>query len=100
MERVEPDLTGKTAQGAEVRLHELSKSYGDTVAVAHLDLATVAGEFFTILGPSGSGKTTTLKMIAGFVPPTRGRITVDSRDVTALPPQLREIGMVFPHYDL
>jgi len=100
MERVEPDLTTSPPAGGAVRLHALSKTYGETVAVAAVDLATVPGEFFTILGPSGSGKTTTLKMIAGFAPPSRGRIDVDGRDVTDLPPQAREIGMVFQNYAL
>src|SRR5215203_2575689 len=97
---MEPHLTDELASGARVTLQQVSKSYGDSVAVQSLDLATEAGEFFTILGPSGSGKTTTLKMIAGFVTPARGDIYVDDRNVTALPPQSREIGMVFQNYAL
>lgn len=56
------------------------------------------GSFFTLLGPSGSGKTTTLMMIAGFVYPTRGEIFVDGAPVAALPPQKRDLGMVFQNY--
>jgi spermidine/putrescine ABC transporter ATP-binding subunit len=56
------------------------------------------GTFFTLLGPSGSGKTTTLMMIAGFVAPTRGEIFVDGRAVAGLPPQKRDLGMVFQSY--
>jgi putative spermidine/putrescine transport system ATP-binding protein len=88
--------------GAEVRLAGLSKLYGSPtrpiVAVRDVSLAIGPGSFFTLLGPSGSGKTTTLMMIAGFVAPTRGEIFVDGRPVAALPPQKRDLGMVFQSY--
>src|SRR5216117_3575949 len=57
-----------------------------------------AGSFFTLLGPSGSGKTTTLMMVAGFAHPTRGEIFVDGKPVAGLPPQKRDLGMVFQSY--
>ncbi|MGO8572792.1 ATP-binding cassette domain-containing protein, partial [Rhizobium ruizarguesonis] len=57
-----------------------------------------AGEFLSILGPSGSGKTTLLTMIAGFESPSAGRIIIDVRDVTAVSPDRRNIGMVFQRY--
>src|SRR5205085_1710408 len=67
-------------------LHGLAKSYGDgKPAVAGIDLAAARGEFLTLLGPSGCGKTTVLRMIAGLVPPSAGRIAVDGVDITVLP---------------
>lgn len=90
-----------------VRLDRISKSYGSAAPVVHdVDVTISAGEFFTLLGPSGCGKSTTLRMIAGFVSPTSGRILFDGRDMTAVPPNKRGTGMVFqnyalfPHYDV
>ena len=65
---------------------------------ADLDLEIEQGEFFSLLGPSGCGKSTTLRMLAGFVKPTTGSIEVHGRDVTALPPEARDIGIVFQNY--
>ena len=65
-----------------------------------MDLTVRDGEFLTLLGPSGCGKTTTLRMIAGFVTPSSGRIAVDADDITHLPPQKRNMGMVFQDYSL
>ena len=84
--------------GAEVRLHELTKTYGSVVAVRDVSVTVAPGSFFTLLGPSGSGKTTTLMMVAGFAYPTRGEVFVDGRPMAALPPQRRELGMVFQSY--
>jgi putative spermidine/putrescine transport system ATP-binding protein len=78
-----------------VRLSHVSKSYGTTVAVDDFDLEVADGEFLTLLGPSGCGKTTTLRMIAGLVEPSGGRILFDDQDVTWLPPRRRNIGFVF-----
>jgi putative spermidine/putrescine transport system ATP-binding protein len=78
-----------------VRLEHVSKSYGATVAVDDFDLGVADGEFLTLLGPSGCGKTTTLRMIAGLVEPSGGRILFDDQDVTWLPPRKRNIGFVF-----
>jgi len=78
----------------------VSKSYGEVVAVAALDLEIARGEFFTLLGPSGSGKTTTLRMIAGFEQPESGTVALAGRDVTALPPYDREVNTVFQDYAL
>jgi putative spermidine/putrescine transport system ATP-binding protein len=89
-----------TAAGSEVRLDRLTKSYGSFRAVDDLSLTAQAGQFFTIVGPSGSGKTTILMMIAGFTYPDAGEILLDGRAVTRLPPQAREIGMVFQNYAL
>jgi putative spermidine/putrescine transport system ATP-binding protein len=78
-----------------VRLDGVSKLYGTTVAVDDFDLEVADGEFVTLLGPSGCGKTTTLRMIAGLVEPSGGRIFFDDQDVTWLAPRQRNIGFVF-----
>ena len=80
---------------ATVRLASITKHYGSTVAVDDLDLEVADGEIVTLLGPSGCGKTTTLRMIAGLIEPTAGRIYFDADDVTFLPPRKRNIGFVF-----
>ncbi len=85
---------------ADVSVEGCRKSYGDVVAVADVDLAIGAGEFFTLLGPSGSGKTTTLRMIAGFEQPDAGRITLAGEDITHKPPHTRDINTVFQDYAL
>jgi spermidine/putrescine ABC transporter ATP-binding subunit len=83
---------------AAVRLSELTKTYGSVVAVDRVSATIDPGSFFTFLGPSGSGKTTTLMIVAGFVTPTRGDVSVDGRSVAGLPPQRRDLGMVFQSY--
>jgi len=83
-----------------LRLEQLTRRFGETVAVDALSLEVAEGEFLTLLGPSGCGKTTTLRMIAGFEHPTSGRVTIAGRDVTALKPQKRDVGMVFQNYAL
>src|SRR5712692_5784835 len=85
---------------AALRLQGLRKSYGTVVAVAGVDLTVEEGEFFTLLGPSGSGKTTLLRMIAGFERPDAGTIELGGREVTSLPPYLRETNTVFQDYAL
>jgi ABC-type Fe3+/spermidine/putrescine transport system ATPase subunit len=80
---------------ARVRLVSVTKHFGQTVAVQNFDLDVADGEFVTLLGPSGCGKTTTLRMIAGLIEPTSGRILFDDQDVTGLPPRKRNIGFVF-----
>jgi putative spermidine/putrescine transport system ATP-binding protein len=74
--------------------------YGDVTAVAGIDLDIGRGEFFSLLGPSGSGKTTTLRMIAGFELPTGGRVLLEGRDVSQLPPYERDVNTVFQDYAL
>src|SRR6266478_264000 len=82
-------------------LRALAKRYDDgPAAVAGLDLVAERGEFLTLLGPSGCGKTTVLRMIAGLVPPSAGRIAVDGADVTAMPSHRRNMGLVFQNYAL
>jgi putative spermidine/putrescine transport system ATP-binding protein len=83
-----------------LRLEGVRKSYGSVLAVAGVDLTIDEGEFFTLLGPSGSGKTTLLRLIAGFERADAGRIELGGRDVTSLPPNLRETNTVFQDYAL
>jgi ABC-type Fe3+/spermidine/putrescine transport system ATPase subunit len=80
---------------AIVRFESVTKHFGQTVAVEQFDLTVADGEFVTLLGPSGCGKTTTLRMVAGLIEPTGGRIWFDDQDVTRLPPRARNIGFVF-----
>ncbi len=84
----------------EVRLEELTKKFGDVVAVDGIDVQMPPGEFFTMLGPSGCGKTTTLRMIAGFERPTAGRILLDETDVAQVPAHRRNVNTVFQSYAL
>src|SRR5580765_994241 len=83
-----------------LELHRLTKRFGDFAAVDDLSLDIAAGEFLTLLGASGSGKTTTLRMIAGFEPPTEGEILMAGAPIAALPPFKRDINTVFQHYAL
>ncbi len=83
-----------------VRLNNIVKRFGDFTALHTLNLDIPEGEFVSLLGPSGCGKTTTLRLIAGFIQPTRGHILLGDDDVTRVAPQHREIGMVFQDYAL
>ena len=85
---------------ARIELDAVSKRYGDFHAVRDFSLTIEQGELVVLLGPSGCGKTTTLRMIAGFVPVTSGRIRLGGRDVTGLPPHRRNTGLVFQGYAL
>jgi putative spermidine/putrescine transport system ATP-binding protein len=85
---------------AFLELRGLQKRFGQTVAVAALDLAIERGEFVSFLGPSGCGKTTTLRMIAGFESPSAGAIVLDGADLTGLPANRRNMGVVFQSYAL
>ncbi|MFD3561192.1 ABC transporter ATP-binding protein [Streptomyces sp. NPDC058686] len=83
-----------------VQLVAVSREFAGTAAVRDLDLTVRRGEFTALLGPSGCGKTTTLRMIAGFLEPTSGRILLEGEDATRLPAERRNIGMVFQSYAL
>ena len=81
-------------------IDRLTKSFGPHVAVSGLDLTVARGEFMALLGPSGCGKTTTLQMIAGFVAPDRGAITLEGQDLVRVKPNRRGLGVVFQSYAL
>jgi len=87
-------------EGIAIRLQDLRKSFGETTAVAGVDLEIRDGEFFSMLGPSGSGKTTVLRLIAGFEIPTAGRIELAGQEVTGLAPFERDVHTVFQDYAL
>jgi len=91
---------GMTSRSHALALRGLSKYYGTLAAVDDVSLDIPSGAFLTLLGPSGSGKTTILMAIAGFVQPSAGRILLDDADITALPPDRRNFGMVFQGYAL
>jgi iron(III) transport system ATP-binding protein len=83
-----------------IEVKDLEIKYGDFVAVQNIDFHVEEGEFFTLLGPSGCGKTTTLQAIAGFLDPSEGKIFVGQENMTHVPVEKREIGMVFQSYAL
>jgi putative spermidine/putrescine transport system ATP-binding protein len=85
---------------SELLLDGLRRVYGGTVAVDRVDLKVAQGELVALLGPSGCGKTTTLRMVAGFVLPSSGAVSIGGTDVTRAPPYARDTGMVFQGYAL
>ena len=86
---------------AVVRLEKVWKTYPNGhVAARGVDLAIADGEFMVLVGPSGCGKSTALRMIAGLETPSEGKVIIGDRDVTELPPQERDIAMVFQSYAL
>ncbi|HZX00115.1 MAG TPA: ABC transporter ATP-binding protein [Trueperaceae bacterium] len=94
------DHPGPDEWRGRVSLRGLTKRYGSVTAVDGLDLEVTPASFTTLLGPSGCGKTTALRMIAGFVEPDAGSVSVGGRDVTFVPPDKRGVGMVFQDYAL
>ncbi|MBM3516820.1 MAG: ABC transporter ATP-binding protein, partial [Alphaproteobacteria bacterium] len=83
---------------AGIELIDLTKRFGDLVAVGDLNLEIRDKEFVALLGPSGCGKTTTMNMIAGIESPTAGGIRFDGRDITRTQPGRRGVGFVFQNY--
>ena len=81
-------------------LMHIAKSYGDNVILDDLNLYIRENEFITLLGPSGCGKTTTLRIIGGFETPDKGQVLFDGKDITALPPNERDLNTVFQKYAL
>jgi iron(III) transport system ATP-binding protein len=88
------------SRSAPVELRSVSKHYGSVVAVDAVSFTIAAGHLVTLLGPSGCGKTTTLRTIAGLETPTSGQILIGNADVTNLPPNARDVSMVFQSYAL
>jgi spermidine/putrescine transport system ATP-binding protein len=91
---------GNEERAEGIVIDAVTKMFGDFCAVDDVSFTIREGEFFTMLGPSGCGKTTTLRMIAGFEEPTNGRILLQGRDVTYVPPARRNVNMVFQAYAL
>ncbi|MBS7703711.1 ABC transporter ATP-binding protein [Chelatococcus asaccharovorans] len=85
---------------ADIAIRGLSKHYGGMAAVEDLHLAIPEGALLSLLGPSGCGKTTTLRMVAGFIEPTRGSIDIGGTEVVRVPPHRRDLGLVFQSYAL
>ena len=85
---------------SSLSLQGLRRTYSATVAVDRVDLDMAQGELVALLGPSGCGKTTTLRMVAGFVLPSAGRVLIGGQDVSRAPPYARDTGMVFQGYAL
>jgi ABC-type Fe3+/spermidine/putrescine transport system ATPase subunit len=102
--RVDAAATTDGARGAAgtLRLERLVRRFADgqPPAVDDVTLEARAGELLAVVGASGSGKTTTLRMAAGYETPDAGRVLLDGRDITRLPPERRDFGMVFQHYAL
>lgn len=92
-------VPGADGEGA-IRIERLTKRFADVAAVDDVSLHVAAGEFLALLGPSGSGKTTILQAIAGFERPTAGQIFINGGDVTGVPVNRRDLGMVFQKYTL
>jgi spermidine/putrescine transport system ATP-binding protein len=89
-----------TSAEADIHLENVTKRFGDMVAVDDLTLSIERGAFYALLGPSGCGKTTTLRMIGGFEDPTEGVVHLGGTDVTDLPPYKRDVNTVFQSYAL
>lgn len=81
-------------------LNGVTRRFGEHIAVDNISLEIAAGELLALIGASGSGKTTTLRIVAGYENPDSGKVMLDDRDITDLPPQKRGFGMVFQHYAL
>lgn len=85
---------------ALISVRDVSKSFGPVNAIDHVSIDIGPGEFFSLLGPPGYGKTTQLRMLAGFEAPTSGEIMTDGRPVSAVPPHLHPVNMVFQSYGI
>lgn len=84
----------------KVTIENLTKKFGDNIAVNNLSVTMESGKMIALLGPSGCGKSTILNMLSGILPVTSGRILFDDKDITDLPPEKRNIGLVFQNYAL
>jgi len=86
--------------GMEIQVENLTKRFGSTVVLDHIELKIAEGEFLGLLGPSGSGKTTLLRVLAGLDWPEQGRVLFDGADILDVPLEQRPVGLVFQHYAL
>jgi len=93
-------VDASTSAHGDLTLTNLTKSFGDFVAVDDLDMVIPEGSFFALLGPSGCGKTTTLRMVAGLEEPTSGKISIGKTDITYEKPYKRPVNTVFQNYAL
>jgi putative spermidine/putrescine transport system ATP-binding protein len=93
-------LPGTAGPGATVELRDLRRAFGQTRALDGLSLTLHPGELLALLGPSGCGKTTVLRALAGFESIDSGEILVDGKDISGIPAQRRDMGMVFQSYSL
>ena len=83
-----------------IQLKDIGVRFGDFQALKDINIHVKEGEFFTFLGPSGCGKTTTLRTVTGFIDPVEGTVVVKGQDITDVPVEKRNIGMVFQNYAL
>ena len=88
------------SQKPYIQIENVTKKFGDFIAIDNLNLDIYKNEFFSLLGPSGCGKTTLLRMLAGFEKVTEGKILLDGEDISEIPPHLRPINMMFQSYAL
>src|SRR5215831_9436638 len=95
-----PAVPESDRASAYVRIAQVTKKFGDFVAVDDVSLDIRRGEIFCLLGGSGSGKTTLLRMLAGFERPSAGTIEIDGADMSAIPPYDRPVNMMFQSYAL
>jgi putative spermidine/putrescine transport system ATP-binding protein len=93
-------VTSQAERFAELHIDKVQRAFGDTVALRGMDLTIKGGEFIALLGPSGCGKSTALNCLAGLLPLTGGKITMDGKRIDNLPPERRGFGMVFQNYAL
>ncbi len=90
----------KAVSSGSLALERITRRFGEHVAVNDVSFEVPSGELLALIGASGSGKTTTLRITAGYEVPDSGSVLLDGRDITDLPPQKRDFGMVFQHYAL
>ncbi len=99
--KCEENLAGQISNSAaEIHIENLTKKFGDFVALNNFSISIRKGEFITFLGPSGSGKTTTLMLVAGFIFPTAGDIRIGNESIVPKPANKRNLGIVFQNYSL
>ncbi|MFT8636397.1 MAG: ABC transporter ATP-binding protein [Pseudoclavibacter sp.] len=93
-------LVAERGEGSAVEFRDIQKAFGDKRVLIDFDLRAEPGEFVSLLGPSGCGKTTALRVLAGLETPASGQVAIGGADVTRMPTNLRDLGMVFQSYSL